>query len=500
MNDKLKHQKNYGMSYVKIVMLLIVTFGAQILSLIKSTVVAASFGASEEMDAYNFVNSILTFVFGIVAASVSTIIIPEYSNKRKRSAVDTFITVIYGGCLVIVTLLGIFRGAVIDLLSNKSASFSATAASVMTTLLISQYLTAFTGILTAYCQCEDKPVVPKIINLVCQACVLAVLVWLCRGMSIWEYAVIISCGSLGSFALELVFSIKKGWRFKPTLEFNNESTLMFKRFLPIVFSGGVYQLSLLIDSMIAAGLSTGTITILSYSTQISSMASAIVVGNLLLYMYPKITRDASTTGYQTRFWEQTRGIHAIVCLMIAGFACVGKETVIALLNRGKFSLSACNSVYYAALIYIFGQGISILRDMLYRYFYALGNTKIPAQNSILVSVCNISLSLILVKLIGLYGLIIGTVLASAVSLFMIMLRFHRNIGFSRGILDIMCNFGKNFFVTLLTILVVYITKYSIHITNNLLSILVFGVETVVVYIMIQWIANKGIVDAVKNCN
>ena len=257
-------------------------------------------------------------------------------------------------------------------------------------------------------------------------------------------------------------------------------------------------MSLLIDSMIATLLSTGMITILGYASQISSMVSTIIVGNLLLYIYPKIAKRVQVNGQQNLFWDQAQGLHAIVCLMIAGFVCVGKEAVFALLNRGKFSAEACETVFYAAAFYIFGQGTSIIRDMVYRYFYALGNTKIPAQNSVLVSICNIVLSLILVKLIGFFGIVLGTVAASFVSLSVIMYRFHRAVGFSKKVTHIIGSFLANYAVAIITAILVYITKLLLPIDNNLLALFLFGIEVVVIYITIQAAFNRKVMKVLSS--
>ena len=482
---------------VKLCFMIILTVGVQFLTLIKSTIVASTFGTSEGIDAYNYVNSIVSFVFGIAVAGISTIIIPEYANKRHRSVVDTFITVVYGGSLALAAVMFVLRYPIINLFSNKGDSFVAIAANLMVIVLTAQYLATFSGVTTAYFQCENKHNIPKIINLLCQTGVIVILVFMNGRMNIFEYAQIIAGGNTLIFLIETVFALKNGWRYRPTYRMNQESEACLTRFVPIIFSSGVYRLSLLTDSIIASFLPTGTITILNYSSQIATMVSAIVVGNLLLYIYPKITKNVQIGGYQEQFWKQAEGLQAIVCLIIAGFACVGKEAIQALLNRGLFSAEACEIVFYSSLIYIAGQGISIIRDMIYRYFYAVGNTKEPAQNSVLVSLCNISFSLVFVKLIGFYGIVLGTVSASMISLVVIMVRFHRTIGFTTKVLQILKTIAMNFTVATLTIVLVYVTKFLIHVENMLLSILIFGIETVIVYFGFQKLVNREAIMAMK---
>ena len=483
---------------IKLALMIAITVCVHVLTLVKSSVVAAAFGTSESVDAYNFANSIVTFVFGIVISGISTIIIPEYSNKRERKIVDSFITVIYGTTLIITVMMIALRYPLIDLMSNKGEAFAIIAANSLVILLISQYLAAVSGITTAYFQCENKHNVPKIVNLLCQVLVIAVLLCVQDRMSILEYALIISAGYILGFVADTAVALKSGWRFRPAFRLDSDSKAVLVRFVPIIFSGGVYRLSLLIDSLIASMLSTGMITILNYSIQISNIVSSVLVGNLLLYIYPKITREVSQSGSQEKFWSQALSLHAIVCLMIAGYICVGEEAVMILLNRGKFSAEACKIVFYASALYISGQGISIIRDMIYRYFYAIGNTKAPAGNSILVSVCNITVSLILVKLIGFYGIILGTLAASIISLTVVTIRFHKLIGFSGKLLAIVSDFARNFAVMAVTVALVCGSKLLFNVDSNLLSIVIFGVETVLAYILIQGICNKGVIAGIRN--
>ncbi|MBR3611437.1 MAG: polysaccharide biosynthesis C-terminal domain-containing protein [Oscillospiraceae bacterium] len=496
-NNNVFNQK-INKNIIKILLMFGITIVAQSLALMKSTLVASYFGTSEEIDAYNLVNSMISFVFAIVVSGIPTIIIPEYVNGNKKNAADTFITVIYGGGLMVAVMMLLLRYPLINLFSNRGDIFITTAANVLVILLLSQYLAAFSGITVAFFQCEGKYNIPKIINLICQIVVVVILLHKNGKISVIEYAVIIAFGSILGFIVDTFIAFKMGWRLMPRLCLNQESLSLLKKFIPMLFSGGIYQLSLFVDSIMASFLSTGMVTILSYSTQVSSMASSIVVGNLLQYIYPKIAKRINENGYQDRFWGQSRGLHAVVCLMIAGFMCVGREAIFVLLNHGKFSSEACEIVFFSAMIYIYGQGVSIIRDMMYRYFYAMGNTKIPAQNSVFVSISNILFSLLFVKIMGFYGIVLGTVLSSLISLGIIMYRFNKTIGFSQKTSKIIGMFINNFLIMLVTVVLVYLTKSILPIENDLLSILTYGVETVALYVLIHFVFNRQTISDIKS--
>ena len=83
-------------------LMIIITGITQVLTLMKSSLVAGIFGTGVEIDAYNLANSIVSFLFGFIAAGISTVIIPNYVRKTDRRNVDSFITVLYGLIALIV--------------------------------------------------------------------------------------------------------------------------------------------------------------------------------------------------------------------------------------------------------------------------------------------------------------------------------------------------------------------------------------------------------------
>lgn len=480
-----------------LVIMIVISFVTQILSLLKSSVVAGIFGTSGAMDAYNLANNIATFVFGFVAAGISTVVIPEYANKHNEKAVDTFITVIYGLVAIVIAVMIAFRIHLVGMFSNRDEMFVNVAADILIILLLSQYLASIANITVAYFQCEGRYNLPKVISLVFQLVVIIALL-LFKNIDIKQYAIIVAAGVVFNFLFDTVIALKTGWHYKPVLLFDEEAKQLFKRFLPIVVSTGVYRLSLMIDTTISSFLDAGLLSVLSYATQISSMIDVVVVGNLTIYLYPKITKRIKEFGYQSQFWMNSALFHAITCLISAGFLTVGQDCVKLLFERGAFTADATRMVFLGAAIYVMGQQTGVIRDLIYRYFYACGDTKTPGTNSIIVSVLNITISLLLVKMIGFYGIIIGTVAASAISMTIVFIRFGKKIGFQEKIAKIIGRYMITFGVFVATVVVVGLTKKLLVIENDILSVLIFGVETVVVFMILLWLFNRNTVASAKN--
>lgn len=483
---------------LSLVMMIVLTCVTQVFTLLKSSMVAGNFGTSMEMDAYNFANSIVSFIFGFVAAAISTVVIPSYVNKRHSKEVDSFITGVYGIIALVITLIIIFRFQIVGVFTNKGEMYLNIACNILLILMMTNFLYSITNVTAAYFQCIEKYNIPKILNLVTQMFVVGALI-VFRDINIIQYTIILSAGFLINFIIDIIVAIKCGWRYKPSFSFRSEETKkLFKMFTPIILSTGVYKLSLVIDSTIASRLGTGQLSVLSYSSQIVNMVNSILIGNLLIYSYPKIVRRIKTGESQKRFWEQVSFFHLVVCLVIAGIATVGHEGIALLFEHGNFNSAATDAVFACLLIYISGQQFNVIRDLVYRYFYALGDTKVAASNSVLVSVVNITVSIILVNILGLYGIIIGTVFATVVSFIRILMKFKKKVGFEVSTRKLTFSLLSNILIASVSVGVVYLTKMFIPVDSVLLSIILFGTETLAVFMGLTFLLKRNILSIIKN--
>ena len=475
---------------LSLVMMILITGITQVLTLAKSSIVAGYFGASSYADAYNFANSIVSFVFGFVSSAISTIIIPNYVKKEHTSETNTFITILYLLLASIIAIIIALRFKIVGVFTNREEAFVNIACNILLILLMANYLLAITNVTTAFYQSINKYNIPKIINLFVQICVVVILLAI-PGLDIVQYAIVFAISAVINFAVDVFVAFKLGWKYKPHFNTKNpETRRLFHMFVPMIASTGVYQLSLMIDSTIASRLDEGMLTILSYSSQISGMINSILIGNLLIYCYPKIVKRIKDENNLHVFWNQAHFFHLVMCLIICGFTVVGKEAISILFEHGKFNSTATKYVFLCTLIYIAGQQSNVIRDLMYRYFYAIGDTKTPASNSILVSVINITSSLIFVKFFGVFGIALGTIVASFCSLLRMLIIFNFKIGFGILFKSLLGGFIKNIAISLLCIICVLLTKQFIPINNKVFGLLLFGTETLILFLSLALLIGK----------
>lgn len=479
-------------AFIQLTIMMGLTILTQIVSILKTSTVASQFGATVEMDAFNFSNSIGTFIFSFIGAGVTTVLIPNLVKKEKEEGVDIFISTLYTLAFAILFLVYFMRRFIVKGLSSGGEDFIYIASNIMLITLITQFITSFSGATNAIFQCTGKFNLPKLINLLTTICLVILIVFM-PNLDIYKYAFYILITSAVNVILQIALAIKNGYRFKFKINpRNKEFRKMFKIFLPTVLSTGLYQFSLVTDTVISSNLGEGKVSILSYSNTLMSMVNAILLTNLMTYFYPKIAKSINNDNSQEKLFDLMILLNGIMCLIVTAFFIVGKDGIVVLYQRGKFTSAITELVYTGTLLYMIGIPINAMRDLIYRYFYAKSDTFTPFKNSLIVSILNIIISIILSKFIGIYGIILGTVVTSYISFGMIMFRFGRKfrIKYSKKVLII-----ENSKLILNSILVICIMKFIISLLPNMnviLSILIYGILTVVLYGLILILSRSKI--------
>lgn len=473
-------------------LMMILTIFTQVIMLLKTSVIASSFGASVEMDAFNFANSIGNFMYSFIGAGITTVLIPNLINNKKKEAINIFISVLYSVGFIILLLVHMLRGTLVKGLSSGSEEFVLITCNIMFITLITQYINSFTGTTNAIFQCSGKFNFPKFVNLLVSS-VLVVLVLLEKDLTIYKYSLIILITTIINVAIQIYLAISGGYKFKFKLDLRNKEFIkMIKVFAPTVLSTGLYQITLLTDSIISSNLGEGDISKLSYSNNIMTLVNTIILGNIMTYFYPKIAKDIKKEDGQKRLFDLSIIINAIMILMVVGFCIVGKDGIAILYERGKFTSNITTIVYICTLIYMIGLPTNAFRDLIYRYFYANEDTITPFKNSLIISLINIFISIVLAYFMGIYGVIIGTVISSYISLSMILLRFSEKFKFKYSIRYLIVENIKLIISAIITIYLVVFIRGVLPKFNVMVSFLVYGSISVVLYVILMSILKSSV--------
>lgn len=478
---KNRNQSNQSM-FLQLGLMMFLTIFTQVIMLLKTSVIASNFGVSVEMDAFNFANSIGTFIFSFIGAGVTTVLIPNLINDNKKEAVNIFMSVLYSVAFVVLILIHINREWIIRILSSGNEKFVIITCNVMFITLITQYINSFSGATNAIFQCSGKFNLPKFITLITST-LLVIFLLLIPNINIYKYTAVILVTTILNIGIQIYLVKKGGYLFRYKIDLKNEEFKhMMNVFAPTVLSTGLYQVSLLTDSIISSNLGAGELSKLSYSNNIMSLVNSVILTNIMTYFYPKIAKSMDKENSQEKLFDLSILINAIMTLIVVGFFTVGRDGVAILYERGKFTSSITSIVYVCTLIYMIGLPTNAFRDLIYRYFYANGDTITPFKNSLIVSFLNIIISIVLSRYIGIYGIILGTVVTSYMSLSMILIRFNRKFKLKYNKKILVLENIKLLLAAFISIICIKFIKIYMPVMNSFLNLIIYGILVVIIYI------------------
>jgi putative peptidoglycan lipid II flippase len=173
---------------------------------------------------------------------------------------------------------------------------------------------------------------------------------------------------------------------------------LMRRILPVAIGAGVYQISLLIDTVIASLLPSGSISYLFFADRVNQLPLGVVgvaVGTALL---PLLTRQVRGGEAAAAMDSQNRALEFSLLLSLpaaAALMVIADPVVTVLFQRGAFGPAEAEATAAALAVYASGLPAYVLVKALAPGYFARGDTATPVKISVLCLVVNLVLNLIL---------------------------------------------------------------------------------------------------------
>jgi len=179
-------------------------------------------------------------------------------------------------------------------------------------------------------------------------------------------------------------------------------------------SGGILQLSGIIDSFLASFMKHGSFSYLFYANRLFQLPFAVLSIALMQASLPSLSKLKGD-----ELWNRVSALAYIV----VGFSIpvtlyvlfFGQDAIRLLFGHGKFTISAVHNTYIALdwliLGFIFFSEVKILSN----FFYAQKDTKTPLKASSIAALSNIVASVVFGLLFGFAGLAAAVSISGAVN-------------------------------------------------------------------------------------
>ena len=380
------------------------TLVSRVLGFARDVLQARYFGAGFAAEAF-FVAfklpNLLRRIFAEGAFSQAFVpVLAEHKNTKTHQETRDFVAAVSGIlclALFILTLLGIiFAAAVIWLTSPgftaDPAKFGLTVSLLRITFPYILFISAASligGVLNTWGLFSIPAFTPTILNLS-----FIVFIVFFKGAfhpSILALAWAVFCGGLLQLLFQLPFLKKIDMLVMPRLDWRNPAVRkVIKLMGPAIFAVSIAQISLVINTIYASFLPTGSIAWMYYADRLMEFPTGILgvaLGTLLL---PSLAKHAGAENKEYFSGLLDWGIR--LCLLLAlpaalGLGLLAKQLTMTLFMHGKFGMHDVTMTSYALMAYSFGLLGLILVKVIAPGFYANQDIKTPVKIAIFVLLC-----------------------------------------------------------------------------------------------------------------
>ncbi|ABW68131.1 murein biosynthesis integral membrane protein MurJ [Desulfosudis oleivorans] len=192
--------------------------------------------------------------------------------------------------------------------------------------------------------------------------------------------------------------------------------------LPAVFGAAVYQVNIVIGTLLATLLPEGSVSYLYYADRLVQFPLGVFAISAAMAVLPSISRQAAAGDFDAvkdTFGYSMRMILFISFPSMAGLIVLREPIVALLFERGGFDAQATRLTADALFYYVAGLWAFSAVRIVVSTFYALSDTKTPVVMAVIAICINAALSLILMGPLAHGGLALATSIASMVNLLLL---------------------------------------------------------------------------------
>lgn len=428
----------------------VATLISKIFGLVRQQAIAAAFGVGAAVDAYNYayvIPGFLLILLGGINGPFHSAIVSVLAKREKSEAapiVET-VTTLVGGILLLVSIgLFFFAAFFIDLVApGLSQEVRAIAIQQLRIMAPMAVLAGLIGIGFGTLNAADMYWLPSVSPLFSSITVIGGLGLLALQLgnqitapnNVLLGAMVLAWGTLSGAILQWVVQLIAQWRAgMGTLRLRFEwwrpgVKQVINVMGPATFSSGMLQINLYTDLFFASYIPQAAAA-LSYSGLLVQTPLGIISNVILVPLLPLFSRLADPNDWPELKARIRQGILLTAITMLplsALMVTLAFPIVRVVYERYAFDKNASQLVASVLIASSLGMFVYLVRDVLVRVFYALGDGETPFRISVVNIFLNAVLDYIFVKPFGAPGLALATVGVNISSTLMLLWFLNRKL-------------------------------------------------------------------------
>jgi putative peptidoglycan lipid II flippase len=226
-------------------------------------------------------------------------------------------------------------------------------------------------------------------------------------------------GGIGQIALQWPVLRREGFRYQPIIDFKDPKLLEVLRLMgPGTLGLAAVQINVFVNTYLATSQQQGSVSWLNYAFRLMYLPIGLFGVSIATAALPDIARRANegdTAGMQRTISSALRMMLMLNVPATIGLIALAQPIVALLLERGNFRPYDTTATAAALIFYSPGLlGYSAVK-IASPSFYSLRDSRTPVIVSVIAVLINLTINLILVRVMGYRGLALGTALAALVN-------------------------------------------------------------------------------------
>jgi putative peptidoglycan lipid II flippase len=389
------------------------TMISRVLGLFRDIALAVLLGATAHADAFYVAFKIPNFLrrlFGEGAFSQAFVpVLSEYRTRRSVEEVRALVAAVsgvLGGVLAAFTALAVVAAPVITMVFAPGF-MRLPAKMALTTELIRitfpyLFLISMAGlvgaVLNSYSRFAVPAFTPVFLNLTMIAAALYGVHLFDEPVYALAWAVLLA--GVVQYLFQLPFVARIGMLPRPRFDPRHEGVRrIMKLMLPALFGVSVSQINLMLDTILASFLPTGSVTWLVYSDRLTELPLGVFGIAIATVILPALSRDYSAASREE--FEHTMDWAIKMILMIAvpatcALVLLGEPILTTLFQYGAMTPRDMRMASYSLAAMSLGLPAFMLIKVLASAFYSRQDLRTPVRIGIMAMVFNMVLNLLLV--------------------------------------------------------------------------------------------------------
>jgi putative peptidoglycan lipid II flippase len=365
---------------------------SNVVGLVRQILISRAFGTGDSYDAFVAASRYPDLIFNLIAGgALASSFIPVFTGfleKDDRASAWKLASAIINLVVLILTavsiLSAIFSIQVIQyiLAPDFDPAKQQLAASLLRILLIAPTIFGVSGIVMGALNAHQKFLLPALASTMLWVGYIIGLIFFVPSLGIYGLAWGAVLGAFLHIGIQLPQLLRlPAWRFDFSFGLDDASVrevllLMGPRLLGVA----VVQINFLVNTIIASGQPSGSVSSLTYAFQIMTMPEVAIAQAIAIAALPTFSGQfarGELSEMRHSLASTLRGVLLLSLPATLGLILLRDPIIALLFQRGKFNAQSTDMVAWALLWYTAGLVGHSVVEILSRAFYALHDTRTP---------------------------------------------------------------------------------------------------------------------------